>query len=474
VQRQAGYRQGVAVSQYVAGGGALMVAGMAGATGNVPIAAVTGTVATGFMAAGAVSQRQAMRGRARAAAVDDLVGRARRGKTQLRGDAGNDTLGGRRERSRYATTQGTRGAKERKAGAAGIGAGAVVGGLGIAGSLAGDYMFSPNAAAAGIAVAATGFGKRRAGRSRIARGNAIDELVARARGQGGLVSRIQSKGRDPGMRGSAGNDRLSPPMPSVGVDGLAYTANTAATLSGSQLARSTRKAPKAAPDQAVADAKAVADGTKARGVRKAAAAPAAAPSTLSRVSTALAKANPFMMVTAGGVMGKTAFDFAKANGASDMKAIGAGAVAAAPMAAAAVAPTVIGRVAPKLAAGLSKAALPLLALSTAIAAARGGIKAAQDGKGFSGIAAGAAWGAADSLTFGLASRGADKVAEVGRAYLTDSARAKAQSTAAAPVDAPGRRPQAALPSTDGQTAGYTRIDPRTGAVVRVQGYKTPT
>lgn len=480
--------RGAAIASYVAAGGATIVTGMAGVTGNVPMAAMTGTVAAGLFANGGIRQNMARDRFARARAVDDLVGRARRANPVMRGDAGNDMLGGRRERSRYGQRAEKSGRSGKIVGATAgvIGttaqfAGAAMQGVGFANLVTGNLVggaglmaFGNLVSSKGKSFAKAGFDVYRDGSRTKARGNAVDELIARSRGQGGIVSRIQSKAPPKPMRGSAGADRLAPPMPTVGVDGLAYTANTAATLAGSQLARSARKVARPATDQAVADAKTVAGAQKNRASRKAAVSAPSAPSTLSRVTGALAKANPLMMVTAGGVMGRNAFDLAKASGASDMQAAGAGAVAAAPMAAAAVAPTVIGRVAPKIAAGLSKAALPLLALSTAIAAARGGIKAAGEGKGLGGIAAGAAWGAADSLTFGLASRGADKVAEVGRAYLTDSARAKAQSTAAAPVDAPGRRPQAALPSTDGQTAGYTRIDPRTGAVVRVQGYKTPT
>lgn len=333
MQRQANTQTGIAVTNYVAGGSTALVAGMAGATGNLPMAATFGTATAGFIGAGAMAQRRGNSGRARAAAVDNLVRRARRGNAPLRGGAGNDML---------ATS-------------------------------------------------------------------------------------------------------------TASVDALAYTANTAATISGSQMARGTRKSlrPRAS---------------------------AAPPTSLgTKAARAFAQANPFVMATAGGVMAKGAFDIAKASGATNMQALGAGAVAAAPMAAAAVAPTIIGRAAPDLAKGLSKAALPLLALSTAIAAARGGYNAYQNGAGAGGVIGGAALGAADSLTFGLASKAVDRVAPVAKAYLNPAAQAKAQKSAPGmKEEGRGRSKAAALPSSDGMTAGYTRVDPRTGRTVRVEGYKTPT
>lgn len=87
---------------------------------------------------------------------------------------------------------------------------------------------------------------------------------------------------------------------------------------------------------------------------------------------------------------------------------------------------------------------------------RGGVKEA---------ARGAAFGAADTVTFGGAS--------IARAYLDD--RAKRKAIAAAGGSSAGPNLAAATrPSSDGMTAGYTRLDPRTGLPVRVGQYRTPT
>lgn len=279
------------------------------------------------------------------------------------------------------------------------------------------------------------------------------------------------------------------PIGTPGVDSLAYTSNAASTIAGSQMARTVRKG--GVVDQAVGDAKGVASGAKARGTRKAT---PAAPSVVNRAMRGVAAANPLMMATAGAVMASNAFNAAKAAGGSNLHAAGAAGLAASPMGVAAIAPTVLGRYAPTVASGLAKAALPLLAVSTGIAAVRGGLNAYQQGVGAAGVVKGAAIGAADSLTFGLASAvrdrmtgrtpGPDKAvaaqqmqsdmgaADHTGAYLDDSARSKAES-AAPPIRAPmaGR---AVAPSSDGQTEGYERTDPRTGMSVRVEGYKTPT
>jgi len=59
----------------------------------------------------------------------------------------------------------------------------------------------------------------------------------------------------------------------------------------------------------------------------------------------------------------------------------------------------------------------------------------------------------------------------GKAYLNDAAKAKAQ--AAPQPAAPGGAAQPGAVGPDGMTAGYIRIDPRTGKTVQVKGYRTP-
>lgn len=90
------------------------------------------------------------------------------------------------------------------------------------------------------------------------------------------------------------------------------------------------------------------------------------------------------------------------------------------------------------------------------------------------------YAAADSALYkGRVARGVqaqpwpEAPAAPGKAYLNDGAKAKAEAvTPAAPV-ATGSRPAAQQPSSDGETAGYTRVDSRTGMVVQVKSYKTP-
>lgn len=60
-----------------------------------------------------------------------------------------------------------------------------------------------------------------------------------------------------------------------------------------------------------------------------------------------------------------------------------------------------------------------------------------------------------------------------RAYLNDSAAAKAMRPAAAAPAAGAGRAAAVPPRSDGTTAGYQRVDPRSGSVVTVKSYSTP-
>lgn len=408
-----------------------------------------------------------------------------------------------------------------------------------------------------VATARQGMEHQAAGRAINAKGRAVEDLVARRQGWD-LRSNVNRNnepvrayarvlGASETRAPTAAVSRL-PGAPSPAMDALAYAAGSASVVAGGQMARDVRKgarASRAATDNAVLDAKGVADGAKARGMRKAdlqqrfqavhgyAASPRmtkaelsgaidktrasvvgqpasrvrtavagykaemtakAAPgaSALVRATLTMAKANPFMMAAGGSVAASNAWNAARSAGASKSQAAGAAAVAAAPMAAAMAAPTLLGRMAPKAAGAIAKAALPLMAISTGLAAFRGGQAAYASGEGAVGVAKGAAMGAADSLTFGLASAvrdrmtgrsaGPDKAAAVAQvqadmggtdrqsAYISAAARAKAETAPeikAAPAAAQAQGP-------DGMTAGYTRTDPRTGRKVTVAEYRTPT
>lgn len=66
----------------------------------------------------------------------------------------------------------------------------------------------------------------------------------------------------------------------------------------------------------------------------------------------------------------------------------------------------------------------------------------------------------------------------GKAYIDGAAERRASEAARhLPLQLPGTpgaaRPAAQAPQSDGQTEGYTRVDPRTGMTVQVQGYRTP-
>lgn len=170
------------------------------------------------------------------------------------------------------------------------------------------------------------------------------------------------------------------------------------------------------------------------------------PDTMSRLQSGhrtFARANPAMMVASSMIAAGSTYNAVRDAGGSKGKAAVAGAAAGAPMAGAAVAPSIIGHAAPKLAAGLSRLALPLTVATAAVGAARGGMAAARDGKSTGRIAGEAALGAADALTFGLASKawkaaGGDPTSLA----IVEQARQqeKAQQTAAAgkPAAVPGQ------------------------------------
>lgn len=126
----------------------------------------------------------------------------------------------------------------------------------------------------------------------------------------------------------------------------------------------------------------------------------------------------------------------------------------------------------KLAAQVGGKALTRAVPIVAVAAA--GYEAVQGFK--KGGLAGAGTALADFATFGAFSFVKDKLASKpagGGAYLNAAAEAKASAAPVATVASSGA-PTLAMPARpDGQTAGYMRIDPRTGKTVQVKGYATP-
>lgn len=179
----------------------------------------------------------------------------------------------------------------------------------------------------------------------------------------------------------------------------------------------------------VTEARQVAAGTKSRTVRKAAVkTKIAAADTMTglkqlqglgnKAMYGLAVATPAMFATSALVHGTMGWNRAKESGASNLQAAGSAAAGAAPAAVALAAPTIIGRTAPKLAAIVSKAALPLTALAAGIGAGVGAYKAYQRGASAGGILGGAALGAADTFTGGLASTAWTKWAGSGQGDAT--------------------------------------------------------
>lgn len=123
----------------------------------------------------------------------------------------------------------------------------------------------------------------------------------------------------------------------------------------------------------------------------------------------MAVASPYMVAASGLVSASSAYEMMRAQGASRTKSAGAAAVAGAPAAATLAAPTLIGRAAPGLAQIVAKAALPLTALAASVGAITRGYDAYKRGESTGKIAGAAALGAADSLSFGLASQVVQRV-----------------------------------------------------------------
>lgn len=173
----------------------------------------------------------------------------------------------------------------------------------------------------------------------------------------------------------------------------------------------------------------VAAATKSRTIRKAAAKPVIAARDAmtglrqlqgfgNKAMYGLAVATPAMFATSALVHGTMGWNRAKEAGGSNLQAAGAAAAGAAPASIALAAPTIIGRTAPQLAAIVSKAALPLTALAAGIGAGVGAYKAYQRGASAGGILGGAALGAADTFTGGLASTAWTKWAGSGQGDAT--------------------------------------------------------
>lgn len=172
--------------------------------------------------------------------------------------------------------------------------------------------------------------------------------------------------------------------------------------------------------------------------------------------------------------------------------------------------TAIAGVTSKALAVAGKVALPLAAVGAVVEAVKGGVAAHDKGGGALDVAAGAALGALDSLSFGLASKAAHAAGELMRgasgagatsapeapnkrvsdasgaagsnaatvaaarvALGAEAAHRAAGAVAAAANHQPVVGPQASAEAvSDGMTKGYTRNFH--GQLVQVQGYKTPT
>lgn len=127
------------------------------------------------------------------------------------------------------------------------------------------------------------------------------------------------------------------------------------------------------------------------------------------IGKAYGVANPVLLGASSLMTASSAYTASRKSGGSRLEAIAAGGLAASPTAAAVAAPSILGHFAPKAAAGLSRFALPLMALSASVAAAREGYKAYKEGKGAGAIAGHAALGAADAMSFGLATMAYEKM-----------------------------------------------------------------
>lgn len=100
------------------------------------------------------------------------------------------------------------------------------------------------------------------------------------------------------------------------------------------------------------------------------------------------------------------------------------------------------------------------------------LRSARGERGFTGFA-GRAGGRLMMATGALTALGSllPSSKSSGAAYLNDGAKAKAQR--APSPGGPTRSASPALAGPDGMTAGYMRVDPRTGKTVQVKGYRTP-
>lgn len=192
--------------------------------------------------------------------------------------------------------------------------------------------------------------------------------------------------------------------------------------------------------------------------------PAAGPKATTGGGSLLGAAKRLVLPLIAGVAGYTAFSKSAAAGEHTGKALGDGAKAAAE----ATADVLTGG-----------------AVST--------FEATKDAGASTGMATTEAviTGVANLATLGLAGLAADMISRrptipyapesvarrrAGKAYLDAAAAEKAAAPAVMPVAVvgPGGRPASAgMPASDGQTEGYTRVDPRTGMTVQVQGYRTP-
>lgn len=182
-----------------------------------------------------------------------------------------------------------------------------------------------------------------------------------------------------------------------------------------------------------------------------------APTGLDKFGRASAVSNPYMLALSGGLSASTAWNAMRESGGSKGQAAGAAAVAAAPAAATIAAPAMIAKALPKVAAVMSRAALPLTAITTGIGAIRGGMNAYKHGDSMAAIAGSTLLGAADALTFGLATQAVERATGV-KTGLDPVTMAIAK--AAGQVDASGNK--VTQPSSGGSAASKPATGSQTG------------
>lgn len=260
------------------------------------------------------------------------------------------------------------------------------------------------------------------GKRLIAKGRATEQIIHRARGQGGLradTARRAPPRKPPAteMRGGSGNDQLRAkaqtltwPRPLDVIQTASSVTAEAALVAGAQAARDARKSVKLKELKAAVREAKIPGRSQLR--NKAALLEALDRSGIKSVAgkslnKAFGAANPVLIGASSLMSASGAYNTARNAGASRGKAIAAGALAASPTAVAVVAPSLLARVAPKAAAGLVRAAPWLLLASAGISAVREGYKAYQEGKGAGAVAGRAALGAADAISFGLATKAYD-------------------------------------------------------------------